>query len=152
MSFTFKISGKNLPVMDKGMEGSSCDPYFKLYVEDEKIYQSDSIKNTLEPEWEEFTLQRDEISGTPKIIDIKMVVKDKDWGNSDDFVGQLYFKIFEQEGPIRAMSPLSLKNEDGEDAGEIFIRIEENEWACLGGISFMSRKKKKKFDSWNKIK
>ena len=127
MSFSFRIKARGLPVMDKGLEGSSADPYFKLYVEDEKIYESDSIKNTLEPVWDEFTLARDEISGTPKIVDIKMVVKDKDWGNKDDFVGQLYFKIFEHEGPLRAMSAVTLKNEDDEDAGEIFIKVEENE-------------------------
>ena len=48
MSFTFRIKARNLPVMDKGLEGSSADPYFKLYVDGEKIYESDKI-NTLNP-------------------------------------------------------------------------------------------------------
>lgn len=127
MSFTFSIRARNLPVMDKGMEGSSCDPYFKLYVEGDKIYESDVIKNTLDPEWEVFTLERDEISGTPKITDIKMVVKDKDWGNKNDTVGQLYFKIYEQDGIRSAFQGITLKNDDDEDVGEVFIRVEENE-------------------------
>merc|ERR1712117_905550 len=84
MSFTFKIHARNLPVMDKGMEGGSADPYFKLYVDGDKIYESDHIKNTLNPEWEVFELDRDKFGGLPKMTDIKMVVKDHDWGNSDD--------------------------------------------------------------------
>merc|ERR1711881_369276 len=87
MSFTFKIHAKNLPVMDKGMEGSSADPYFKLYVDGDKVYESDHIKNTLDPEWEDFTLERDTFGGMPKIIDIKMKIKDHDFGNSDDSIG-----------------------------------------------------------------
>merc|ERR1712154_74807 len=79
MSFTFRIKARNLPVMDKGLEGSSADPYFKLYVDGEKIYESDKIKNTLNPDWEEFSIDREEFGGTPKIVDIKMKVKDSDW-------------------------------------------------------------------------
>merc|ERR1712226_1793260 len=76
MSFTFKIHGRNLPVMDKGMEGGSADPYFKLYVDGDKVYESDKISNTLNPEWEEFTLDREVFGGMPKIVDIKIKVKD----------------------------------------------------------------------------
>merc|ERR1712156_51168 len=127
MSFTFNIRAIGLPVMDKGLEGDSADPYFKLYVEGDKIYTSDKIKNTLNPNWEEFTLERDEISGTPKITDIKMVVKDADFGNKDDTIGQLYFKIMDQNGPLEALQGITLKNDDDEEVGTVFIKVEENE-------------------------
>merc|ERR1711976_507147 len=126
MSFTFKIHARNLPVMDKGMEGGSADPYFKLYVDGDKIYESDHIKHTLNPEWEVLELDRDKFGGMPKLTDIKMVVKDHDWGNSDDKMGTVYFKIHEHEGPWESRQPLMLKNNDDEDEGEIYIHIDEN--------------------------
>merc|ERR1719219_2215826 len=111
--------------MDKGLEGSSADPYFKLYVGDNKIYKSDKIKNTLHPNWDEFTLERDEISSTPKMSDIKMVVKDSDWGNKDDIIGELYFKIMDHNGPMagRPGHGVDLTNEDGEERGTVFIKV-----------------------------
>merc|ERR1711957_693262 len=119
MSFTFRIRGNNLPVMDKGMEGGSADPYFKLYVDGEKIYESDKISNTLNLEWEEFTIDRE-------VVDIKMKVKDSDWGNSDDDMGKLYFKIHSHEGGIRAMRHVDLMNDDDEACGEIYIDVDES--------------------------
>ena len=126
MSFTFRIKARNLPVMDKGLEGSSADPYFKLYVDGEKIYESDKIKNTLNPDWEEFSIDREEFGGTPKIVDIKMKVKDSDWGNDDDSIGKCFFKIFEHEGGLRAMRPVMLVNDDGDEVGEIYIDVDES--------------------------
>ena len=113
-------------VMDKGMEGGSADPYFKLYVDGEKIYESDKISNTLNPEWEEFSIDREVFGSTPKIVDIKMKVKDSDWGNSDDDMGKLYFKIHSHEGGIRAMRHVDLINDDDEACGEIYIDVDEN--------------------------
>ena len=112
--------------MDKGMEGGAADPYFKLYVDGDKIYESDHIKNTLNPEWEEFTLDRDQFGGMPKMTDIKCVVKDHDWGNSDDKMGSVYFKIHDHEGPLESRQGMALKNNDDEDDGEIFIHVQEN--------------------------
>merc|ERR1712000_7744 len=127
MSFTFRIRAFGLPVMDKGMEGSSADPYFKLYVDDDKIYESDHISNTLNPEWEEFTLDKDKISDTPKLSDIKMKIKDHDWGNSDDDIGKLHFKIYEHMGGVfeeREGIPLV---DDDDECGRVFIHVTEND-------------------------
>merc|ERR1712168_535622 len=127
MSFTFKIHAKNLPKMDKGLEGSSADPFFKLYVDDDKIYESDHVSNSLDPEWPEFTLERDVFGGLPKMATIKMKVKDHDWGNSDDSRGVCFFKIHEHEGPWESRQPIVLLN-DGEEeiGGEIYVQVDEN--------------------------
>merc|ERR1712117_439294 len=106
MSFTFRIKARNLPVMDRGLEGSSADPYFKLYVDDEKIYESKVVKNSLNPDFKKFKLNRDDISGTPMVSDIKLVMKDDDWGNKDDIIGMCYFKIINQKNIGSGMEPI----------------------------------------------
>merc|ERR1711879_374542 len=110
MSFTFNIHAENLPVMDKGLEGSSCDPYFKLLINGSQVYKSQSIKNTLNPVWPEFTLERDALGSAPKLQDIKLQVFDKDWGNKDDHVGCVDFKIINHVGEIRGKTELNLVN------------------------------------------
>merc|ERR1711997_1436872 len=126
MSFTFKIRATNLPVMDKGLEGSSADPYFKMYVDGEKVYQSDKIKNTLNPEWDTFELDRETFGGTPKITDIKLKLKDSDWGNDDDAIGKCYFKIMNHDGPIGKHRAVELVNDDGDACGNVYIEVDEN--------------------------
>merc|ERR1712038_1463170 len=112
--------------MDKGLEGKSSDPYFKLYVDDDKIYESKVIKNTLSPDWKKFKLSRDKISSTPMVSDIKIVVKDDDWGNKDDIIGECYFKIINQKNIGAAGEPLHLRNGDEEHRGCVFIKVDES--------------------------
>merc|ERR1712058_212753 len=106
------------------MEGDSADPYFKLYVDDNKIYESDKIKNTLNPNWDEFSIDREEFGGNPKITDIKMRVKDDDWGNADDDIGKCFFKIRNHEGRRGARQGIDLVNDDGDTVGEVFIEVD----------------------------
>ena len=124
MSFSFRIRARGLPVMDKGLEGSSADPYFKLYVNDNKIYQSKVVKNTLNPDFKKFKLDRDDISDTPMVSDIKIVIKDDDWGNKDDIIGECYFKIINQKNVGASCEPLQLHS--GPGGGCLFIKVDES--------------------------
>merc|ERR1712026_649924 len=64
MSFTFSVKGRNLPIADK----KDSDPYFKFYVNGEKIYKSKTIKNTLNPDWDEFTVSRDKFGQMMELV------------------------------------------------------------------------------------
>merc|ERR1712110_365188 len=93
MTFTIKIHGRGLPFMVGREEQGRADPYFRLFADGEMIYESGHIENTQSPEWEEFTLERDQLGAMPRHTEIRMVVKDHDWGNADDAIGVCHFKL-----------------------------------------------------------
>lgn len=127
-SYTFKIFATGLPKTDKGLEGGSCDPYFKLYVNDgnDKVYTSEKISNSRDPTWNEFTLPADTFGEHPKLHEIKIKIKDSDWGNDDDDVGKCYFKIHEHDRAYEQREGVDLMDGD-EEAGKIYIAVTENE-------------------------
>merc|ERR1712110_1210045 len=79
VTFTIKIHGRGLPFMVGREEQGRADPYFRLFADGEMIYESGHIENTQSPEWEEFTLERDQLGAMPRHTEIRMVVKDHDW-------------------------------------------------------------------------
>merc|ERR1712170_47847 len=121
MSFTFDIKGRNLPVADK----TDSDPYFKFYVNGEKIYKSKTIKNTLNPDWDELTVSRDKFGQFPRMVDVKVEVWDDDGIGKNDYMCSGYFKIINGIGvPVFVVD---LKNEKtGDEQGKLHVRVNED--------------------------
>ena len=119
MSFKFLVLGRNLPIKDK----DASDPYFKLYVNGDKIYKSKVIKDTINPNWDTFTLSRDEFGQFPKMIDVKVEVWDDDFGKND-YMGTGYFKIFKLLGGSPTKVDLTDEKKQ-EGAGHLLINVTE---------------------------
>jgi stress response protein SCP2 len=82
--------GRSLPAMD--INGLS-DPYFKIFIDEEVLFQSEIIKKTLNPKWRsEFktTLRRKDVR---KMYSFKVEVWDWDKYSSDDYIGEVVFDL-----------------------------------------------------------
>merc|ERR1711874_31382 len=121
MSFTFSIKGRNLPIADS----KDSDPYFKFYVNGDKIYKSKTIKNTLNPDWDDFTLPRDKFGQFPRMVDVKVEVWDDDGIGKNDYMCSGYFKLINGIGLPRFH--VDLKNEKtGDEQGKMEMSVSEN--------------------------
>ena len=119
MSFSFVVLGRDLPVMDK----TASDPYFKFYVNGDKVYKSKKIKDTVNPNWEKFNVSRSEFGQFPKMVDVKVEVWDDDFGKND-YMGSGYFKILKLLGD--SATQVELVNEKTQEpAGHLLIRVTE---------------------------
>ena len=118
--FKFKIKGKGLPNMDK--DGS--DPYFKMKVDGDKIYKSESIKNNCSPEWKEFSIKRSKFGAHPLLCDVELEIYDKDFGR-DDYMCSVIFKIgrvLEKDDNEKKYDCFNAKKDiEGQNCGKVSI-------------------------------
>jgi Ca2+-dependent lipid-binding protein len=80
----------------------------------------------LSPTWNEFSLDASIFGEHPKLKDIKIKVKDDDWGNDDDSIGKAHFKIKDHDHSVESRVPVVLKDDENE-RGLVYINVDFHE-------------------------
>ena len=91
------IRARNLPKMDMG---GAADPYVKFHIEGQKEQKSQTITNTLDPEWkEEFVFDVKDDKG-------EMVVTVWDWDrmSKDEIIGEVRLRLADLSGKTSTRS------------------------------------------------
>ncbi|KAG7910329.1 hypothetical protein KL907_001220 [Ogataea polymorpha] len=112
------IRGSGLPSADSN---GKSDPFTKVYLNDEEIFKTKTIKKTLDPEWNQETSF--EVDNRVNSV-LRFKVSDWDFGlEQDDKLGEVKLNMSEinpfAEG-VQEMT-LPLKDDDGEPAGELVV-------------------------------
>lgn len=129
--FILNISAEDLPEMD--LLGSS-DPYFILYINGKKLYQSETIRDDVDPYWKEIEVRYDKsapktmyIAGKLIVIsgdeqEIEFVVMDYDKRSADDIIGKCKIEWNKLKKRRDCKYEISLKNDEEEDCGNLVLR------------------------------
>ncbi|OMJ88357.1 hypothetical protein SteCoe_9773 [Stentor coeruleus] len=86
---SIRLRAHNVDKMD--LFGKS-DPYFIFYKQGKsepwtQIYKSETIKNTLDPQWKPFELTFTTLCNNNPSLPLKIECWDYDWSSKDDFIG-----------------------------------------------------------------
>ena len=100
-TYVFSVRCENLPIMDSGIQGQSCDPFFRLYQANAKMYQSKVFTNTLECD---FNACECKLVNRYDISRVKLVVYDHDRFKANDEVGYCIVNVrqlLKSEEPVK---------------------------------------------------
>ncbi|KAL7242939.1 hypothetical protein ACSBR1_015360 [Camellia fascicularis] len=125
------VKAKELPPKDANANtnananGSSCDPFVEVKLGNYKGVTK-HFENKPNPEWNQvFAFLKDRIHSTS----VDIIVKDKDMGNRDDYIGKIVFEIYDVPKRVPPDSPLApqwykLENKNGQKIrGELMVAV-----------------------------